>query len=85
MVMISVPIAGCTIVIGPKRAPPSAALATPSTTTAIMTPEAAVAALRKTGAQWQCLVEPGAGHWLQFEQADAVNRHLVDWFRPVTT
>ena len=35
-VMISAPIAGCTIVIGANRAPPSAALATPSMTMAVM-------------------------------------------------
>ena len=35
-VMISVPMAGCTMVIGPNRAPPSAALATPSITMAVM-------------------------------------------------
>ena len=35
-VMISAPIAGCTMVIGAKKAPPSAAMPTPSITTAVI-------------------------------------------------
>ena len=34
--MISAPIAGCTMVIGAKNAPPIAAMPTPSMTTAVM-------------------------------------------------
>lgn len=28
-------------------------------------------------------VVPAAGHWVQYEAADAVNRQLLDWFAPV--
>ena len=28
----------------------------------------------------QCQVLPGAGHWLAYEEAVAVNLRLLDWF-----
>lgn len=45
------------------------------------TPIDAVASLASLGAQWQCEIEPAAGHWVQFEQAARVNRRLTAWFR----
>lgn len=45
------------------------------------TPEDAVPLLVRAGPRRQGAVVPDAGHWVQFEQADAVNRRLGDWFR----
>ncbi len=34
---------------------------------------------RREGIEWR--IVPGAGHWAQYERADAVNALLLDWFR----
>lgn len=44
------------------------------------TPRDAVASLAQLGPRWQCVIEPDAGHWVQFEQAEAVNARLAAWF-----
>lgn len=43
----------------------------------------------EVGPLWQgahaeraCAVLPGAGHWVQYEAAGAINRRLADWFAP---
>lgn len=45
------------------------------------TPVDAIASLMQLGPRGQCVIEPGAGHWVQFEQAAQVNRRLTAWFR----
>ena len=44
-------------------------------------PEAAARSIagRREGIEWR--IVPGAGHWAQYERADAVNQLLLDWFR----
>ena len=44
------------------------------------TPAEAVAALERMDSRWRCVIEPGAGHWVQFERPSPVNRHLIYWF-----
>ena len=43
-------------------------------------PEAAARSIaaHRTGIEWRIVA--GAGHWAQYERADAVNRLLLDWF-----
>ena len=47
------------------------------------TPTMAAASLAALGGQHRAVIEPDAGHWLQFEQPDAVNWRLRDWFQGV--
>ena len=44
------------------------------------TPTQAVSALTRPRPHWQCVVEPGAGHWVQYERAAQVNLRLASWF-----
>ena len=45
------------------------------------TPVDAMVLLTQLGPQSQCEIEPGAGHWVQFERATQVNRRLSAWFQ----
>lgn len=44
------------------------------------TPTEAASSLASIGPWWQGVVEPDAGHWVQFEQPESVNRRLAAWF-----
>ena len=44
------------------------------------TPSDAVASVARMDPRWRCIIVPGAGHWVQFECAAAVNRDLIEWF-----
>jgi len=45
------------------------------------TPTLAAASLAALGGQHSAVIEPDAGHWVQFEQPDAVNRRLCEWLQ----
>jgi 2-hydroxy-6-oxonona-2,4-dienedioate hydrolase len=44
------------------------------------TPADAMASLARLGPQHHGVVEPDAGHWVQFERPEAVNARLAAWF-----